>query len=79
MKKCAKECMTKEKKCTQTDCRMWIDHGDEQNCALISIEKNGDMTLHEVAERLKISYVRVKQIQDTSLTKLSKRIRGITQ
>jgi len=79
MRKCAKECMAKNKECTKTDCRMWIEHGEEQNCVLISIEKNGDMTLHEVAERLKISYVRVKQIQDTSLIKLSKRIRGITQ
>jgi DNA-directed RNA polymerase sigma subunit (sigma70/sigma32) len=53
---------------------MWIEHKDDYNCALIAIEKNGDMTLHEVAERLKISYVRVKQIQDKTLRKVGKRM-----
>ena len=79
MKKCAKKCMEENSACQKTDCRLWIDYRDENNCALISIEKNGDMTLQEVAERMKISYVRVKQIQDSSLVKLAKRIRVIAQ
>jgi len=56
---------------------MWIDYEDDHNCALIAIEKNGDMTLHEVAERLNISYVRVKQIQDKTLQKVGKRMLAV--
>tara|TARA_Y100000034_G_C6735449_1_gene326101 strand:+ start:472 stop:627 length:156 start_codon:yes stop_codon:yes gene_type:complete len=41
------------------------------NCALIAVEKNGAMTLREIADRLEISFVRVKQIQDKALLKLS--------
>lgn len=79
MRKCAKECMRENKACDKTECRLWIEKEDEGNCTLISIERNGDMTLQEVAERMKISYVRVKQIQDSALVKLAKRIRVIAQ
>jgi DNA-directed RNA polymerase specialized sigma subunit len=38
---------------------------------LIAVEKHGSMTLREVSERLGISFVRVKQIQDKAVKKLS--------
>ena len=79
MKRSAKKCMDENRACDKTDCRLWIDYKSENNCTLVSIEKNGDMTLQEVAERMNISYVRVKQIQDSSLVKLAKRIRVIAQ
>lgn len=79
MKRCAKECLEENRACDKTECRLWIDYESENNCTLISIEKNGDMTLQEVAERMNISYVRVKQIQDSSLVKLAKRIRVMAQ
>ncbi len=50
--------------------RSWIKYGEEYNCALISIEMNGNMTLQETGERLGISAVRVKQIQDKTLKKI---------
>jgi len=31
---------------------------------------NGDMTLHQVGERLGLSFVRVKQIQDKCIEKI---------
>ena len=74
MKLCSKECFINNKKCEQTDCRMWIDHKDDLNCCLIAIEKNGRMTLNEVGDRLKISYVRVKQIEKATLVKLQKKV-----
>tara|TARA_R110000824_G_scaffold289293_2_gene477833 strand:+ start:1004 stop:1243 length:240 start_codon:yes stop_codon:yes gene_type:complete len=74
MRACASKCMSEDAKCKEEDCRMWIDHKEEYNCALVSIKRNGDMTLHEVADRLKISYVRVKQIQDKALKKVGKRL-----
>jgi len=77
MRKCATKCMKENVSCRESGCRMWIDYEDDHNCALIAIEKNGDMTLHEVAERLNISYVRVKQIQDKTLQKVGKRMLAV--
>jgi hypothetical protein len=74
MKDCAKKCYTTGDLCQSKDCRMWIEHKDDNNCVLISIEKNGEMTLHQIADRLGISYVRVKQIQDKAISKLGKRL-----
>tara|TARA_R110000824_G_scaffold290358_1_gene478874 strand:- start:119 stop:355 length:237 start_codon:yes stop_codon:yes gene_type:complete len=74
MKDCAKKCYTTGDLCQNKDCRMWIEHKDDNNCVMISIEKNGEMTLHQIADRLGISYVRVKQIQDKAISKLGKRL-----
>ena len=54
---------------------MWIDYEEDQNCSLVSIYENGAMTLEEVAKRMKISFVRVSQIEKKALEKLSKRIK----
>lgn len=72
MKKCAKECYARQRSCKEEGCRLWIDHDEDLNCSLVSIEKNGPMTLHQVAERMKISYVRVKQLQDLAIKKIDK-------
>ena len=48
------------------------DFEEELNCVFESIEVNGDMTLRQVADRLDMSYVRVKQIQDNVMNKISK-------
>jgi len=53
------------------DCKYWIKYEDDLNCTLIAVEKHGSMTLREVSERLGISFVRVKQIQDKAVKKLS--------
>ena len=53
---------------------MWIDYDGDQNCSLVSIYYNGKMTLEEVAKRMKISLVRVSQIEKEAMKKLSKRI-----
>ena len=44
------------------------------NCSLIAVEKHGTMTLREVSDRMGITFVRVKQIQDKSLKKFMTRI-----
>ena len=71
MRECALECFKKKKECDQIHCRYWINHGEEYNCVLLSIELNGDMTLQQTGERLGISAVRVKQIQDKTLKKIN--------
>ena len=56
---------------------MWIEHEQDKNCCLISIEEKGKggsekgLTLHEVAERLKINYLKVRQIEINAIRKLS--------
>ena len=35
-----------------------------------AVEKNGSMTLREVADRMNVSFVRIKQIQDKALEKM---------
>ena len=55
--------------------KCWIDFPLDNNCIYKSIDKHGPMTLAEVAKRLKISLVRVSQIEKEALKKLSKRIK----
>jgi hypothetical protein len=72
---CSRECIRTEKACSQSECRMWIDFPEEQNCTLVSIYQKGSMTLEEVSKRLGVSFVRVSQIEKHALKKLSKRIK----
>jgi hypothetical protein len=71
MKKCLETCHKLNVPCPIKDCRYWINFKAEKNCTLESVDKNGSMTLRETADRLGISYVRVKQIQDKTLKKIS--------
>ena len=72
MKDCMKICVACELTCKVKECRYWIDYDEDKNCCLISIDKHGQMTLMQVAERLGVSHVRIKQIQDKALIKLKK-------
>ena len=72
--KCKEKCLMKQKSCRATDCKHWIDYKQDLNCSLITVERYGPLTLREVAERLHISYVRVKQIQDKAMLKIYKKV-----
>jgi len=74
---CAKSCLKVGSSCKEGECRMWIDYEKDQNCCLISIENNGGkpLTLHEVANRLKLHYLKVRQIQIKAIGKLRKNIK----
>ena len=61
--------------CSKETCRCWIDYPEDDNCAMVSIEKHGNMTLSEVAKRIGLSLVRISQIEKHALEKLSKRIK----
>jgi hypothetical protein len=71
MKNCCNCCIVNNSACPMKECKHWIKYEDDLNCTLIAVEKHGAMTLREVSERLGISFVRVKQIQDTAVKKLS--------
>ena len=73
MKKCVKKCIIKNKCCSAKSCRSWIDYEKDFNCSDIAVEKHGNMTLAQIAERLNLSIVRIKQIQDKALQKLRKK------
>tara|TARA_R110002020_G_scaffold29495_5_gene93016 strand:- start:84 stop:347 length:264 start_codon:yes stop_codon:yes gene_type:complete len=77
---CSRICMRHHEECEHKQCRLWIDYPSEYNCSLISIYENGRLTLREVAERLGISFARVKQIETEALQKIRKRClnKGIT-
>jgi hypothetical protein len=72
LRECAVACMDNDVACPIKECKHWLEYDEDLNCCLISIELNGRMTLREIADRLKVSFVRVKQIQDKGLKKLSK-------
>ena len=71
MRKCKIGVVLSNKPCQDCKCRQWIDYEDDLNCTLIAAEKNGPMTLREVGERLGISFVRVKQLQEVALAKIA--------
>tara|TARA_Y100000034_G_scaffold28475_1_gene34250 strand:+ start:299 stop:532 length:234 start_codon:yes stop_codon:yes gene_type:complete len=76
MKKCVKQCFESQTKCKNKECRMWLDYGEDLNCTLIAVDKNGPMTLREIAKRENISFVRVKQIQDEATKKMYRLIKN---
>jgi len=51
---------------------MWIDYEEDNNCTAIAAKKNGSMSLREIADRMGVSFVRIKQIEDKALVKLRK-------
>jgi hypothetical protein len=71
MIKCLEACKKLNVGCPVKDCRYWINYEGEKNCSFESIDRHDSMTLREVGDRLGISYVRVKQIQDKALKKIS--------
>ena len=77
-KKCKDMCQDSEIECPIEDCRYWIKFEEDLNCSLVSIDKNGKMTLREVGDRLGVSFVRVKQLETQDQKKLLKRINNKT-
>ena len=77
MRECAENIMEYKVNCPCKDCRLWIDYKEDLNCTLIAIDKHRCMTLREVADRIGVSFVRIKQIQDGAHRKMLKRLRDI--
>ena len=70
--KCYTKCRITGKCCEVKDCRLWIDYPDDLNCTEISVQKEGDMVLRKVAERLHLTPSRIKQIENKAIGKVSK-------
>lgn len=69
-KTCTEACLTLETSCPNNDCRNWMEYEDDLNCTLIAVHKHGEMTLREVAKRIGLSFVRVKQVEDAAREKI---------
>ena len=75
MKECSKTCVEKDISCPHSECRLWIDFPQDHNCVLITVDKHGNLPLREVAPRMQMSHVRVKQIQDEAIEKVKKKLK----
>jgi len=71
MKKCLQTCKKMNTPCPIVECRNHVQYPEDYNCVLETVDKNGAMTLRECAARLGISFVRVKQLEDQALKKIS--------
>ncbi len=69
---CSRKCVELNVACPHTDCKHWIDFSKENNCSLVSVKRNGSMTLRQIAERLHLSFARIKQIETKALSKIRK-------
>ncbi len=70
LRPCAKLCLESETACPVSDCKHWMAYEDECNCSLVSIYINGNMSLHQIGERLDLSFVRISQIEKKALKRL---------
>lgn len=77
-KSCVEACQKLSVSCPNKECRSWIDYEDDLNCSLITVDKNDNMTLRDVAKRLKCSFVRIKQLEESALKKMNIRMGRIT-
>jgi len=72
--KCLDKVRKTKRPCKEKNCRQWIDHSGDLNCVLEAVDNSdGPMTLRECADRLGISFVRVRQIEKKALEKLKMR------
>ena len=70
MRRCLETCRSLNTSCPVEDCRYWVSYEKDLNCNFESIDKNDNMTLREVADRIGVSFVRIKQIEDKALKKI---------
>ena len=72
MKICEEILESESQICECCNCPFWIHFEKDCNCINVSIKKHGRLTLQQVGERMGVSHVRIKQIQDKALKKLKK-------
>lgn len=75
-KTCTEACTVLEESCPNKECRNWMDFESDLNCAVIAANKHGELTLREVSERIGLSFVRVKQLEDSAKEKIKASLEG---
>ncbi len=57
--------------CDQASCRNFMNYEEDLNCAVVCARKNENgLSLREVAERMKVSFPRISQIEHAAFKKL---------
>jgi len=74
LKLCSEACIKHDVSCDFKECKHWMNYEGDHNCDLIAINRHTEMTLRDVAVRLNVSFVRIKQIEDKAMKKLSKKL-----
>lgn len=74
-KTCTEACTKLEESCPNKDCRNWMNYEDDLNCAVIAANKHGELTLRQVSDRIGLSFVRVKQLEDEAKKKIKDYLR----
>lgn len=69
---CTKTCFKLDTPCPNESCGMWIDWEEDYNCTHGAVLNNGKLTLREIADRMKVSFVRICQIEKKATHKLYK-------
>lgn len=69
-KTCTEACEKLSEPCPINNCRNWMNYEDDLNCAIIAADKHGELTLREISKRIGLSFVRVKQIEDSAREKI---------
>ena len=69
-KTCTEACIKLDVSCPNTDCRNWMKYENDLNCAVIAADKHGELTLREISDRIGLSFVRVKQLEDSAREKI---------
>lgn len=54
------------------ECRYWIEYEEDHNCSLLAVENNGPMKLQQIADRMKLTAPRIKQIESELFKKMRK-------
>tara|TARA_R110000824_G_scaffold70926_2_gene181826 strand:- start:776 stop:1093 length:318 start_codon:yes stop_codon:yes gene_type:complete len=76
-KKCFDACVDNNVSCPVKDCRYWIDYEEDLNCTIVCANDNGALSLREISDRMGVSFVRIKQIQDLTVSKFTKRLAAV--
>ncbi len=74
MRDCMSKCVELSVSCPNESCRQWIKYEEDFNCTLVTVKKHGRITLREVAKRMGVSFVRIKQIEQKALGRLKKQV-----
>ena len=73
-KKCFQMCVDAGITCPVKECRFWIDYKKDLNCTIVCVNHRGNLSLRETADRMGVSFVRIKQIYDLTVDKIVKRL-----
>lgn len=69
---CKDICRKTKSDCVSKECKHWINFSKDNNCSLISIDKNGSMKLKEIAERMGVTIATVIEIEKKAKSKYLK-------